>query len=237
MSNVTPVLLTRPVAQSTRFADELRLAYQGQIEVTISPVLEIEFIDTALDLAGVAAAVFTSESGVRGFVRNTGRRDMTAYCVGARTAAAAQAEGFDAISADGDVGDLRRLLRSAKLEGPVFHARGEHVAGDLADAALGVEIRQQVVYQQRAKSLNEVAKKLLSGQNKVIVPFFSSRSAELFQAQLTDVMAAPKYAICLSQSVADQLDPTRFVDIILCREPNSTSMIGALNALLSPRHA
>ncbi|HYV87158.1 MAG TPA: uroporphyrinogen-III synthase, partial [Candidatus Polarisedimenticolia bacterium] len=130
------ILITRPEEDAKPLADAL--AARG-ISTLIEPLLAIRVLADAAgplaeDLAGVQAILFTSANGVRAFGELSARRDIGVLAVGDATAAMARSAGFTAVeSAAGDVGDLVRLTKQRlKPEGgPLFHAAGSAVAGDL----------------------------------------------------------------------------------------------------------
>jgi len=135
-------LITRPAEDTKEIADALRA--RG-FEVVIEPMLEIVPLDAqAPDLRDVQALLFTSVNGVRALTRLAPRRDLPVFAVGDATAAAARAAGFGSVnSAAGDSSDLARLVR-ARLKpeaGALLHVAGSAVAGDLAGALAGFEIR------------------------------------------------------------------------------------------------
>src|SRR5258706_8645263 len=150
-------LITRPQEDARPLADEL--AARG-IAVVIEPLLAIVTLpaaasDLAGDLAGVQALLFTSANGVRAFAELSSRRDIGALAVGDATAAAARGVGFIAVeSAGGDVKDLARLakLRLKPEGGPLFHAAGSAVAGDLAQhlPSDGFTLRRPLLYGSQA---------------------------------------------------------------------------------------
>ena len=126
------MLVTRPEPAAGTEAEALSALGLAPV---LWPITGIRHLATRLALPeGTEALVFTSAHGVAAFAAASRLRDLPAYCVGARTAEAARAEGFvDARSADGDAAALARLLAGAP-ETRFFHARGENVAGDLAGA-------------------------------------------------------------------------------------------------------
>jgi uroporphyrinogen-III synthase len=126
-------LITRPRDDAAELADALR---QRGVEVAIEPLLVVEPIpDAAIDIVGVQALLLTSANGARAFARLSERRDLPVFAVGDATAATARGLGFATVeSAGGDVRDLARLVKD-RLDpagGPLFHAAGSAVAGDLS---------------------------------------------------------------------------------------------------------
>jgi uroporphyrinogen-III synthase len=210
------VLLTRPRAASERFAAELRLP------VIISPLMETIWLDAPPLESMPDAVVFTSENGVTGFVRCQKWRGR-AYCVGDRTAQAAQGAGFEALSARGDLDDLKDLLAAHADGEQLVHARGLHVAGDLGEIATPL-----MTYEQRPLGLTDEAHKLLSGLNKVIVPIFSPRSAMLFAEELTEADCAPLVIIGLSAAVARACNDAGLSVFNVADAPDGAAMLHAI---------
>lgn len=159
------LLLTRPEPAAERFAAQI--AHLG-LPVVISPVLRI--VPVAHDAARVAAArglVFTSENAVRLAGPGAGR---PAICVGPRTAAVAGAAGFRATAGPGDAERLMPLVQDL---GPGWlHLHGVHRARELPLPGVAV-------YDQQARALNDAALAALAGDQPVIVPLFSPRSAAI----------------------------------------------------------
>ncbi|MEM8539131.1 MAG: uroporphyrinogen-III synthase, partial [Pseudomonadota bacterium] len=95
---MTPTLImTRPSGQGTAFVAAVRQAWAQPLHIIDSPLLEIQH--TAIDVGQVDGVIFTSVNGVVGASGLTG---LQAWCVGAKTAAAARAAGFKAIAGPGD---------------------------------------------------------------------------------------------------------------------------------------
>ncbi|HEY8014458.1 MAG TPA: uroporphyrinogen-III synthase, partial [Dongiaceae bacterium] len=147
-------LITRPEEDARPLAEAL--AARG-VATVIEPLLAIRPLpeaaaELAKDLAGVQALLFTSANGARAFAELSPRRDIGVLAVGDATASAARGLGFAAVeSAGGDVQALARLVkqRLKPAGGPLFHAAGSAVAGDLAEilAADGFDLRRRMLYE------------------------------------------------------------------------------------------
>lgn len=225
-----PLLLTRPAAQSARFAQEA-LPVLGPRPVVISPVLEIVPRPAVLP-DRIGGLIFTSESGVATLPAGV-PRDVPAFCVGPRTAAAAERAGFSAIAAGGDAQSLLALLCSRPVEEPLLHVRGAYVAADLeqALAAAGIAALSVVTYDQQARPLSAEARALLGGASAVLVPLFSPRSARL--VGVDGPVAAPVLLAALSSNVANAWTGPRPRAVRIAATPESSAMIAALAALLA----
>ena len=218
-------LLTRPADGSARFADALRERL-GNVPVVIAPVLRIAGTSAEPDLSDNPILIFTSRSGVdhRGFEAKQG---LTALCVGDATAEAAQAAGFDARSAGGDVEDLLRLIADERPTRPLLHLRGAHSTGNLVPRLIdmGLTARETVVYDQLVQPLTQAAISLLAGETPVIVPLFSPRSAKALAAQHGGT--APLFIAAISPAVADAAAGLPSAGLNIADAPTLPAMIEA----------
>jgi uroporphyrinogen-III synthase len=211
-------LVTRPEEDAAPLA--AALAERG-IDVALEPLLSIEpLADAALDLAGMQALLFTSANGVRAFVQLARERalggwtDIPALTVGDASAAAARTAGFAHVeSAGGDVEALARLAisRLDPKAGPLFHAAGSAVAGDLAGRLgdAGFELRRAVLYEAKpATQLSPTTVTDLANGAFDLALFFSPRTAATFVSLVRNegegVVAGCRQttALCLSPAVA-----------------------------------
>jgi hypothetical protein len=106
------LLVTRPLDEAERTT--VRLRKLGH-EALLAPMLRIEAIDDATwDDSGWRAVLMTSGNAARMLAlhpKRAGLLSLPLFAVGGRTADAARAAGFaDVISAEGDAGDLVRLV-------------------------------------------------------------------------------------------------------------------------------
>lgn len=230
-------LITRPAAAAEALA--ARLAASGH-EGIPAPVLQIRFESGARpDLAGCQAVLLTSANAARALAALTTARVLPVLAVGQATAEAARAAGFGAVTtAAGDVASLARLAVES-LEpgaGPVFHAAGRDVAGNLAETLrkAGFEVRQEALYKAEAvASLPPSAQKALEGGRLAGVLFFSPRTAAVFgtlvrQAGLIATLA-DLYALCLSPAVAGRLRRADWGGIRIAASPDQTSLLQLLD--------
>lgn len=234
-SRPLPVLLTRPAAQADRFAADLRARFGVKVEPVTSPLMEPEFLLTDWPEHDYACLILTSETGVEAAVRlrEAGRTlPRRAICVGDRTAAVARAAGFDAQSAQGDAEAVIALILAGDDLGPFLHLRGKEARGDIAPrlAAKGRAALAAVVYDQREAPLSDEARSLLAGDQPVLVPLFSPRSAELLVAQ--GPFAAPLLVVALSPAVAVRAEALGAVRMLVAERPDSAAMMEAIAALI-----
>jgi len=224
------LLLTRPMAQSLRFAADAALRFPALPQV-LSPLLAARFLPVPTPSAPYGGVIFTSETGVEGAVR-AGIAPQLAYCVGAQTAKAAQSAGFDAISAGGDWRDLTQLIITAQPKAALLFLAAQeapnHLQNALAKAGLSVE--RANVYAQDPVPFSASALALLAQDQPVLVPLFSPRSAQVFCAAAHG-LKAPLWVAALSDNVAAALTlPVQ--RIITAHRPNSAAMLDAIGALI-----
>lgn len=234
MEPVRPILLlTRPEAQSRRFAETFRARFGADWPVVIAPLMEIRWLSPALPDPLPADILFTSENAVRALVRLTADRRATAWCVGPRTRAAAETAGFMTRLGPGDGAGLAGMIRVDGQVRRLLYPRPVHAAGDLAENlnSAGIETISAVVYDQSELPLSEPAGAVLAGRVPLLLPLFSPRSARL-AAKATEGALAPLLVAALSPEVAEAADlPARLR--VVARRPDADAMLEALGALIA----
>ena len=232
------ILLTRPAAQSLRFARELRQAL-GDVPIVISPLMAPQYLNPSIPSGDFAAVILVSGAAVDAAKRISAAGAVLpslAYCVGNRTAAAAKAAGFRAHSANGDAAALLAMIVALKPGGPLLFLRGHDSSGNIENTlfSAGIETVSAIVYQQVAQPLTAKATALLHQAQPVIVPLFSPRSAHLFQSEIARISSAtPLWVAALSPAIAAVLDGKTATRLQIATHSDSASMIIALRALLS----
>lgn len=231
------VLLTRPAAQSDRFAADLRARLPGA-DITISPLLAPEYLRPALPEGPHAAVIFTSETGVAAAKGLDGLPNL-AWCVGERTAAAAQAAGFRTVTGGGDAALLVQAMIQAMRDAPppagrLIHLRGREARGDVAQRLwdAGLPCDEAVVYAQQAQPLSPRAQMLLEDSLPIIVPLFSPRSALVF-AKRARGARAPLWIAALSPAVAKACPPAARTEI--AARTDAAAMCDAVERLATRR--
>ncbi len=234
------ILITRPEEDARPLADAL---HQRGIATLLEPLLAIRTLPEmaaplAEDLAGIQAILFTSANGVRAFADLSSRRDIGVLAVGDATAAAARAAGFSAVeSAGGDVNALadlaRRRLKPAG--GPLFHAAGSAVAGDLARllSEAGFTLRRRMLYESRPADAFTLESRaaLLAGEIGQVV-LFSPRTAATFVklAQGAALDCRRMTALCLSPAVAEAAGALSWRAIRIAAHPDLSSMLALIDS-------
>jgi len=219
-------LLTRPQAQSERFAQACRERLGEDLSIVISPLMSIRYMDVDVDLRDVEAVVATSANGIEGLAQRCDLKGLDAICVGDATAAAARAAGMCAVSAEGDATALIALIRAQRPKGALLYVRGTEVRTDLAAALAdaGIAVRSAIMYDQRQIGLNGDAVRLLQGKGSIVLPLFSPRSAAL--AAEACAPYAPRLRIdAISEAVADAWTGPLPDALTIARRPDGGAMI------------
>lgn len=229
-----PLLLTRPATASARFAAAFRANFGADWPVVLSPLMETIWRSPRLDLDGVAALIFSSETAVQGYCRLQTTRNLRAWCVGVRTAEAARVAGFDAVEGPGDAARLADMILRAGADGKMLWPHGKQVAFDIADRLnrAGTETVSVTVYDQKTLPPTDAARALVAGSDPVLLPLFSPRSAALACAAFAD-SRAPLWVAALSPSIADACAPLGPRRLSVAVRPDSESLLAALRESLS----
>jgi len=228
------LLVTRPEPDNARTAAALRARGHA---VVLAPLLRIEAVpDAELGAGPFAAVLLTSANAARAIAehrRVAELRALPVLAVGRGSAAAARALGFaDVVSAEGDAGDLVRLVsrRFAGVRAPLLHPTGEDRARDVAAelAALGLGVRTVVVYRAaKAEALPAEAQTALDHGRLDGVLHFSRRSVENYlecAAGRLDRALAPVH-YCLSARAAEPLRAAGAADIRVAARPDEATLL------------
>ncbi len=220
-----PIVLTRPLPQSQRFADQL--AGLGR-QIVLSPLMAVQMLPAPRPSGAFAAVIFTSETAVLAQMQDLPKR---AYCVGKRTADVARAAGFTTRSAQGDWRALCDLILADPPQGRLLFLHAAEAAQDLPNALnlAGSETVSVQVYRQNAQALTEQATQILCQDSPVIVPLFSARSAVLFDNEYKRIAAtAPIFAAALSAQVAAHIVAAQ---LRIAARPDARAMVDAVTEL------
>lgn len=234
-ATATPVLLTRPEAQSRAFAAALGDRFGARLRPIVAPLMAPRFLSPTLPEGPFDAVIFTSATAVDAALRLGVLLPTRAFCVGARTAQAAQAAGFNASSADGDADDLVAEILSWSPEGRLLHLRGADSRGNVAErlTSSGIKTISAVVYQQEPQALTPEAVFLLKDPAPVILPIFSPRSAALLAAALPATTRATLQFAAISVAVADTIASIPHAALVIARQPDAKGMLDAIGTLLA----
>lgn len=233
-ANRPTLLLTRPEPQSQRFAVQVRDRFGRDWPILLSALMQIRFFAPPIDLSSFAGVIFSSENGVAAAAAGGVPAFATCYCVGQRTTAAARAQGWDVALSGADSETLASAIIAAQIPGPLLHLHGQHRAGTLAHTlrSAGIQTGSAVIYDQQPRLPTTEAMALLAGTDPVLVPLFSSRSAQLFQ-QAAASAQAPLWVAALSQAVADTLT-LPVARLVVAERPDADALLLAIGALFGP---
>lgn len=226
------VLLTRPAAQSQRFAQRLREEL-GEVAIAISPLMQPEFLMPELPDIAFAALILTSETGVEAARRISAAGQALpglAFCVGDRTADAARSAGFDALSAKGDANDLIGVMRHHPSPGPFLFLHGTDTRGDIAERlnSDGKHTVARASYTQKEVALSAEAAALLAGDHRLIVPVFSPRSARLLVGARPKDAQSLVWVVAISPAAAAEVALLQPRQIIIADRPDAEAMLHAV---------
>lgn len=225
-------ILTRPLAQSMRFAAEMARCLPG-VHPILSPLMVTEFLPFTSPCKPTAL-ILTSAAAVEALRRNPVALPDTAFCVGRHTAAAAAELGLRAQSADGDAEALLALILTHNPAPPLLHLHGAEIRGNLAERlnTAGIETFSAVVYRQIAQSLGLEARAALVADAPLLLPVFSPRSARILAAELAArPVHAPLHLVAISPETAAQLRGCPHESLTVAARPDAPSMLEAMARL------
>jgi uroporphyrinogen-III synthase len=229
------VLVTRPLPDGERTAAALRaLGHQ----VLLAPLMKVKPL--AADLAGDWSAVIISSANALRALNAQQIAPITRlplFAVGQRSAAAAREAGFaDVRSANGDAGDLIRVVaeRFAGQTAPHLYLAGEDRAADIESelAKRNIPARTVVVYKNITTGFPpELIRALDAGVIEAAL-HFSRRSAENYVNGARDsgrtAQALAPRQLCLSAQVAEPLRAAGARDIAVAARPDEAALLELL---------
>lgn len=241
-------VITRPEEDAEPLRSTLaRLGF----EPVLAPLMTIEPVDgPPLDLAGVQAIAFTSANGIRTYLTRQGPDERAtarpAFCVGPATAALARQARFVLVDeAAGSVDDLAdRLIAACDAgAGPIVHAAGATLAGDLAGrlAKAGFTVRRETLYRaEAAETLPEAFAEVLKAPSdddlRGLVLFFSPRTARIAADLIAkaDLALETRHfaALCLSPAVGEAAGVLPWARLEAAETPSNDAMAALAHALM-----
>lgn len=239
-------LITRPREDSATLAEAVK---RRGIEPVSAPMMAVTYLSADIEDAfdSCQAVLFTSRNGVRALCRLTPRRDRKAYAVGDGTADLARENGFASVrSAGGDSRDLARLVVDTLKpeDGPLLHAAGATVAGDLSGALEEAGFRTIRRSMYNAEPVGELPPGVLAalGNGELdCVLLFSPRTARIFLGLVAAAEIGSSLnglvAYCLSDAVAKELDSDAWREIRVAAAPTSEAMVKMLESDFPARPA
>jgi len=201
------ILLTRPQEAADRFTATLRHQLGAKAVISVQPLMRLDPILPLPDLVAGQGVIFTSEVAARLVRAPQSAPAMTAWCVGDRTAEAANASGFQSVSANGTAEDLIALLTRAAPTTQLVHLHGEHTRGAVAARlrAAGLSVMAQPIYRQTAADVPPGFAADLRHPAPILAPLFSPRSARLFVAATGPQRPEQVIPVALSEAVQNAL--------------------------------
>ena len=221
------ILITRPLHQSRRFKKSLVEQFGENLEICISPILEIKSFRVKINLSFFDGIIFTSENGVKAFTNLNKKTDKKIYCVGAYTSEIARKSGLIVAHTEKDVGDLKTWLIENDSERKLLYLCGQNISNNLEVAFEGSKttVVSQIIYDQLSRKLSPSAIQFLSGAIPVLIPIFSERSYEILSQQFKSTMSSSRIAICLSEAIANKIKDDEFEKVLISAQPDLESLI------------
>jgi uroporphyrinogen-III synthase len=235
------ILVTRPYPDNEATASALR--GRGH-EVLLAPMLRFEAIASGADLNGRYDAVIATSANALRAVDLAGHPILARplFAVGEHTAEAARAAGFNKVlSADGDAGNLRALLRAhvkakeLKKTARLIYLAGADLSRDLAGelAADGFDVATRTTYRMVAlPTLPRDALDAFAANRIEAVLHYSARSARAFVEAVRgagiEISALSVPQCCLSASLAAILREAGATRVHVAASPDEKALFEAL---------
>ncbi|WP_411891212.1 uroporphyrinogen-III synthase [Yoonia sp. SDW83-1] len=222
------LIITRPLPQGKAFAQALRAAWDGDLQIILSPLVQI--VPLPVEVPQVSGLIFTSANGVAQAARLNLPAGLPAWCVGDRTAEAATEAGFAAKAGPGNAAELITTIVAACPTGPLAHIRGRHARGDVAAklTKAGIACADLVAYDQAPQPLSAAAMRALSGEKPVVLPLFSPRTVTILSDQ--GPFTAPLHIVAISDAALPDLSAA---SVHIAAGPTGDAMLAATIAALS----
>lgn len=161
-------------------------------------------------------------------------RGIPVLCVGHKTADIARKAGFKVMKVAPTAEALLALAISCGPGKTFLYVRGRETAKQIALNLnqSGNTALEAIVYEQLPLTLNPEYQLMLQAGNPVILPLFSPRTAEVFQACATGLDLQNTTAICISQNTADKLAHARFQAVLIARQPTADAIAREIAAII-----
>lgn len=226
------LLMTRPQVDSDRFLAALGHDVLAGVEVITSPLMRIEPVAEAPDIANARGLIFTSRNGVRIADALGITKDLPCYCVGAQTTALAADLGWSAHMAGENADALVARLMDQRPPAPLLHLRGNHARGDIAArlSGGGLPTKEAVIYDQVAQPLSRQAKAVIADAHPVVAPLLSPRTARQFAG--TGPMPCNLWVAALSSAVADEVKHLKTCKVHVAAAPTVQSLAALVKDLI-----
>lgn len=212
------VTRTQPHAEAT--AERIRSLGH---EPVVAPVLEVRFLDPAIDTDGIDALAFTSRNGVRSFARLSAQRDLPVFTTGEATADTAREVGFgDVSTAKGGVEDLAALIVRRASARTVLWPAPIEPAGDLVGLleSAGVKATAVPAYETRSASIQAPV------ANCVLI--HSAKAARIVAGLSRALPVKEMDVLAISEAAAAPLVNSGFRSVAVAAHPNETALLELL---------
>lgn len=227
------ILLTRPIEDSQKIADDLK---KLSIDSEISPLLEIQKKLNAIpDHEKYQCIILTSKHAALGLIEVNAKKSLPIYCVGDATSNFISKLGFlNAISASGDAGDLTRLVKKnlTPSDGPILYLCGQHTNSNINDILKlsGFIVDVSIVYE--AKEIQSLSKTVIKSLRKKEINgvfLYSPRSARIL-CNVIECLGLKKTSqdlivYCLSSAVANEVKDLIWKDVLIAQNPSNLAML------------
>lgn len=217
------LLMTRSVAATRQFWNNLPAEVRADLQLVASPLLNIAPVAFEVEIPAYKAVIFSSVNAVVHASKQSVRSE--AICVGTRTTATAMQYSWRATCLGQTAEQLiAAALREKGATGPLVHLHGRHTRGDIARRLTdgGVHCDQHVIYDQVLTHLSAEAKNSLRSNKRHIVPLFSPRTAQRFAYECGT--AANIFFLAMSDAVAEPLKSLDYMELQISRAPDAASM-------------
>ena len=223
------LLLTRPLGGNERFCLKIKhLLYS--CEILDNPIQKIDFLPSLGKVNKNSVLIFTSANGLRAAKKHN-LINKKCFVVGANTKKIAVSFGYDVLGFSKDQENLLKLIKSKKPTESMVHIRGKHTVGNLCDALKRSQLSclDIIGYNQEPLKIKKQNLQKIHSGRPVILPIFSSRSAELLQSNL-DLTGFN--VIAISEAVAKIITGVELGELVISKKPDLNSMQEATLAIL-----
>ena len=223
------LLLTRPLGGNERFCLKIKhLLYS--CEILDNPIQKIDFLPSLSKVNKNSVLIFTSANGLRAAKKHN-LINKKCFVVGANTKKIAVSFGYDVLGFSKDQENLLKLVKSKKPTESMVHIRGKHTVGNLCDALKRNQFSclDIIGYNQEPLKIKKQNLQKIHSGRPVILPIFSSRSAELLQSNL-DLTGFN--VIAISEAVAKIVTGVELGELVISKKPDLNSMQEATLAIL-----
>ena len=223
------LLLTRPLGGNERFCLKIKhLLYS--CEILDNPIQKIDFLPSLSKVNKNSVLIFTSANGLRAAKKHN-LINKKCFVVGENTKKIAVSFGYDVLGFSKDQENLLKLIKSKKPTESMVHIRGKHTVGNLCDALKRNQFSclDIIGYNQEPLKIKKQNLQKIHSGRPVILPIFSSRSAELLQSNL-DLTGFN--VIAISEAVAKIITGVELGELVISKKPDLNSMQEATLAIL-----